>query len=205
MLKRWLLVAILCGLLVSACSKKSVIRRYYVIEMPALETQNIQGLQQFDYKVDVRDFRVGSAFDQTRIALRTRSHELNYYYYHHWAVKPSQSVADVVYEFGEQTDVFRQLFRGISYNPDYLITGQVKSIERIEEKNASFAHLSLQLELLNAESEVTVVQHEIDQTLPLEEGTMNEFAQQISEIILMANQEFFAQVSTYLTEQQNDI
>ena len=88
--KTLLILTLLLSLFWISCSKKSTIRRYYIIELASAGHIARPDTSLFDLKVDVRDFRVARAFDQTRIALRTDSHELNYYFYHHWAVKPSQ-------------------------------------------------------------------------------------------------------------------
>ncbi len=204
LVKRSLLVLLGASLLFVACTKKSIIRRYYVIELPQM-TENVPQRQQLDYQVDVRNFRVGQAFDQTRIAVRTASHELNYYYYHHWAVKPSQAVADVVYEYLEQTDLFSQTFRGISYSPDFLVTGEVKSLERIQKNKSWFGHIDIRLELVNAETELSIVQHESDLSQELEGNSMNEFATVISQLVLQASQEFFDKVSEQISQQQTTL
>ena len=198
------ILLLLIGFLFVTCSKNTVTRRYYIIELKG-ETGQARPLEPaFDYKVDVRNFLVASAYDQTRIALRTKSHELIYYFYHHWAVKPSYSVADFVYEIVEQRNMFGRLRRGISYNPDYIITGEVKSIERLDIKKETFAHVHMLLELREAESEQTLLQYQEDQQLPLERDTsMNAFAFKISEILIHMTDEFLQRVEDNLNKDVN--
>ena len=199
LVKRSFLFLLLCSLVLAACSKKQIIRQYYVIELP--QVTKVPETEQLHYNVDVRNFRVGQAFDQTRIAVRTDSHELNYYYYHHWAVKPSQAVADVVYEYLEQTNLFTQTFRGFSYSPDYLVTGEVKSLERVQKNNSWYARIDVRLELIDAENELSVVENETNLSRALDGKSMNEFAIVSSQLVLQASQAFFDKVVEYLRQQ----
>ncbi len=193
------LFLLLCTLVLDACSKKQIIRQYYVIELP--QVTKVPETEQLNYNVDVRNFRVGQAFDQTRIAVRTDSHELNYYYYHHWAVKPSQAVADVVYEYLEQTNLFTRTFRGFSYSPDYLVTGEVKSLERVQKNNSWYARIDIRLELIDAENELSVVEDETDLSRALDGKSMNEFAIVSSQLVLQASQAFFDKVVEHMRQQ----
>ena len=200
LVKRSLLFVLICCLGLATCSKKQVIRRYYVIELPQM-TEQVPELDQLNYNVDVRNFRVDQAFDQTRIAVRTDSHELNYYYYHHWAVKPSQAVADVVYEYLEQINLFTQTFRGFSYSPDYLVTGEVKSLERVQKNNSWYARIDIRLELIDAENELSIVEDEMDLSKALDGKSMNEFAIVSSQLVFQASQAFFDKVAEHLRQQ----
>ena len=181
------------------CSKKVAVRRYYVIELPAVVMSTFADSTQFARKVDVRDFQIASAFDQTRIALRTDTNELDYYYYHHWAVRPSKAVADFVYDMLVQMKLFSNVGRDISYNPDYLITGDVKSIERIHIRKKSYAHVYIILNFVDAETEEVLVHYQDDQTVLLNpDGGMNTFSRKISEITADINLAFLQQVENYL-------
>ncbi|MBN1480539.1 membrane integrity-associated transporter subunit PqiC [candidate division KSB1 bacterium] len=194
------MLVFLTAALFTACSKRIATRRYYVLELTNT-TLTKPDSTSFDIKVDVRDFRVARAFDQTRIALRTNSNELDYYFYHHWAAKPSLSVADFVYDFIEGTNIFTGRFRGISYNPDYLITGDIKSLERIQEHKAAYAHVHMVIELINAETEQVVVRYEDNQQVPVEPAkSMNTFARVTSQILKHFADEFLDQVQLFLEE-----
>lgn len=194
-----LLLVVLMSLIVASCSKKITTRRYYVLELTNTTAQTKPDTALFDIQVDVRDFRVARAFDQTRIALRTNTNELDYYFYHHWAAKPGQAVADFVYDVVEQHNVFSQTSRGISYDPDYLIIGDLKSLERIQDRKEAFAHVHLVIELVDAETEEPVVRYEQDQQLPVEPPkSMNSFARVTSQILKHDTNEFISNVEKFL-------
>ena len=184
-----------------ACSKKTMVRRYYVIELPSVVMATFPDSMQYDYKVDVRDFQIASAFDQTRMALRTDTNELDYYFYHHWAVHPSKAIADFVYDMLVQMQLFTHVARDISYSPDYLITGDVKSVERIHIRKKSYAHVHLILDFVDAENEDVLVHYQDEQTVLLQpDGSMNTFARKVSEISADMTLAFLQQVSEYLTK-----
>lgn len=196
-----ILVLLTAVLFFMTCSKRITTRRYYVLELTNLPAFLRPDSTLFSIKVDVRDFRVARAFDQTRIALRTNSNELDYYFYHHWAAKPSLSVADFVYDLIAAKKLFTGYFRGISYNPDYLITGDIKSIERIQERHAAYAHVHMVIELIDADTEQVVVRYEDDQRVPVEPArSMNTFARVSSQILLHFTNEFTNQVRIFLQD-----
>ncbi len=185
-----------------SCSKKTVVRRYYVIELPAVAMKTFSDSIRFNYRVDVRDFRIAGAFNQTRIALRTGTNELDYYFYHHWAVRPSNAVADFIYDLLVQKQMFTRVSREISYNPDYWISGDIKSIERMLVDKESYAHIHLVIDFIDARAEETVVHFEEDQTALLEsDNSMNTFARKISEILANMTDSFLQRVSEYLANQ----
>jgi ABC-type uncharacterized transport system auxiliary subunit len=172
----------LAGLIGMSCSKSAIVRKYYVLE--ALQNPAKQSMQPLPLKLDVRDFTVAKAFDQTRIALRTKSNELNYYYYHLWAVRPATAVADMMYEIMAQLNLFQRCTRGYSIGPDYYISGQVMALERSQAGKKEYAHIMATLSLFDARSELPVLQHNFDQTTELrKDKSMNGFAGASSRIL----------------------
>ena len=92
-----------------------------------------------------------------------------------------------------------------SFNPDYIIRGDLKSLERIQERKMAYAHVNMVLELINAETEEVVAQFEDDQKLPLEPANnMNTFAHATSQILKHFTEEFLKQVKIYLIDRQKD-
>jgi ABC-type uncharacterized transport system auxiliary subunit len=197
---------LIAALLISAgCSKKALIRKYYILESPSIPAAaEVQPEAALPYLVDIRDFRVSKAFDQTRIAMRTESHELNYYYYHHWAVRPSTAFADFVFQAVNERGLFRRCSRGYSYNPDYLINGIVRHVERgMGEKDAT-ARLGLVFELADAEQEVVRFRHAFDRTLELEnDRDMNSFARAVSRILAEETQVFMDKLVDFFRDSES--
>lgn len=199
-MRRLFFVALLIVPFLFSCSKKTIIRNYYLLELP--QSVNITAdstASPFMVNVDIRDFSVAKAFEQTRIALRTESNELNYFYYHHWAVRPSYAIADLVFRVFDQLGMFQRTVRGFSYNPDYLIRGTVESIERYQAGKNPAAHLAMSLQLVDAETEVTLVRHHFDRIEELKKDkSMNAFAQKLSEMLYQECDVFASKVKNHL-------
>jgi ABC-type uncharacterized transport system auxiliary subunit len=178
------MIATLCGVLVLSCSKSAILRKYYVLEAHALvDTTMVGQTPTLLIKVDIRDFSVAKAFDQTRIAVRTNTNELNYYYYHLWAVRPATAIADVVYERTNRMHLFQRCMRGFSVGPDYYISGQIMALERTQKGKKESAHLQGTITLYDARTELPVMEQPFDRTLELKENSMNAFAGVCSSIL----------------------
>ncbi len=198
MKKRLLILFFIVVMLISACSKRDITRRYYTIALAtpaAMDT--LLADTTFNYRVDIRDFLVARAFEQTRIAVRTATHELKYFHYHHWAVRPAYAIADMLYYVFDKKQMFRYISRGLSYNPDYIITGEVKSLERVYTKSKDLVHVSLVIRLEKDSSTGRVlVRHDADVTRVMQDDqSMNRFAAIVSDIIYETSTEFMAKVA----------
>ena len=203
-MKRMPLLAILLlsSVLLPGCGKKTLIRNYYVLEAPT-PSEPAAEIRPMPVNVDVRDFRVAKAFDQTRIALRKASHELVYFYYHHWAVRPSYAVADLVYDILDDRAVFQRCTRGFSYNPDYIVSGEVRAIERLNRDKKEYAHVSAVFELLDAKTGLPRVRHEFDRMRALEDDrSMNTFASAVSVLLARETDGFIEKIIDYLRQNQ---
>jgi len=190
------LVLLIVGMGLTNCSKKVITRRYYVLESKTSVQPQDYGIEKpLPYKVDIRDFRVAKAFNQTRIAIRSESHELNYYFYHHWAVRPTDAISDLVYDFIDRAGVFLSCSREYSLNPDYLITGFIHTIERIQDKRNVSAHLHVTFQLIKADSDLEVMRYEFDRSVELKKDkSMNMFANAISDVLIEETEQFLRKI-----------
>jgi len=193
-------LGILCGLLGADCSKQTLIRKYYVLEPPAIiQPSDSLWVRRIASKIDVRDFQVARAFEQTRIALRSGSHELDYYFYHHWAVRPSVGMADMVYELMERSRSFSRLTRNEFGNPDYFVSGEVFQLERVEMKKKTGAHLHAVFTLTDFKTRMATVRHEFNRTVEMKKDQgMNRFADTISELLQEETLSFLAKIANTL-------
>ena len=177
------------------CSKKAMIRKFYVLETQS-SIIGVQGdrIRPLAGNVDVRDFRIRKAFEQTRIAVRSESHELNYYYYHHWAARPSSVIP---------SGIFRRCARGFTNKPDFIIQGQVDRVERIEKERIAAAHLSAVLELTDEKTDSSIVRHSFDLTVDLKKDkSMNGFARAISYLLEQESLVFIEKMKKYFRDKE---
>ena len=155
-------------------------------------------------RVEIRDFQVAKAFDQTRIALRTGSNEIDYYFYHHWAVRPTVALADMVYEIMEKSDLFLKISREYSVTTEYTITGTIHRLERVEGSFHPKAHLAGRLELIDVKEDLPVIGYEFDQKMDLRnDRSMNKFAAVLSEMLHQETEAFIRLMADHfeITEQ----
>lgn len=167
------------------CSKKAIIRKYYILEIDrSLFPDTTQSYKPIPVHIEVRDFEVGKAFSNTPIVVRTNTHELNYYFYHHWAVKPGIAIADMVFSYLTQQNLFEKHSRGYTIDSDYCLTGQVYTIERLEDKKKIYAHLHVKFELMDHALKKSLLQHEFNRKeLIKDKKHMNPVAHQLSLIL----------------------
>jgi len=187
------------------CGKRVIIRRYYLLENPRLTaSMDLAIAEPLPFNVDVRDFQVGKAFDQTRIAARSGSNELDYYFYHHWAVRPSMALADMAHELVDHAGVFQHCTRGYSYRPDFIVTGHVMRLERLlRDAGDDDAHLAIVFELIDVASEQQVVRHEFDRTTRLNrDKSMNGFASAVSQMVSEETELFIEKIVTHFEQKQ---
>ena len=184
---------------INSCSRKVMVRRYYILESEAaFDTTAFKIETKLPYKLDVRDFRVARAFDQTKIALRSESNELNYYYYHYWAMRPNIAISDFVFEYIDSIGLFQSVSNEYSIEPDFLITGQVYSFERVEKKKSSAAHIHATLQFINGKSQAELLRYEFDRSELLKKDVdMNSFAIAMSKILQQEVEEFVRRIMQY--------
>ncbi|HDQ44660.1 MAG TPA: hypothetical protein ENN17_04060 [bacterium] len=183
----------------SACGKKAMTRKYYVLEAASVQDRRIPRFTKtLPFHVEVRDFHVTRAFDQTRIAVRSASNELDYYFYHHWAVRPPVAIADLVHQVLDRTRLFRRLTREYSITCDYLVMGQILSLERVDRGEQTLARISGVLELLESKSNNTLMRYAFDQSVPMtKDRSMNRFAALISELLFQETEAFARKLADY--------
>lgn len=182
----------LCAILIGGCGKRVLIRKYYVLETIGEDRRTgLVYAGKIPIRVEIRDFEVAKAFDQTRIALRTGSNEIDYYFYHHWAVRPTVALADMMYEIMESSHLFLKISREYSVSSEYVITGTIYRLERMEGFPSPKAHLAGRLELVDANVDLSVIQYEFDQEVELRnDRSMNKFASVLSEILYQETEAF---------------
>lgn len=190
-----LILFMMANLVLLQCSKKTMIRKYYVLEIEAPKLEmSLDSLQALPYRFEVQDMRIAKAYDQTRIALRSASHEMNYYFYHNWAVRPTVAIADLVYQTLKASGICPYADRGYMLNPDYVITGYIDQLERNEQQRP-VAHVCGSLELRIKETDAPILNYRFNRELLLTNPKdMNNFAQAVSIILFEETQGFLRRV-----------
>lgn len=180
-----LLGCMLLILLMSGCAKKAMLRKYYVLEPPAsVLTEQKKFGEPLAFRVECKPFRVARAFSDSRIVVRSSSHELNYYYYHLWAVRPPNAVSDLVFSTITHSGLFNHCTQKMLVKPDFYITGEIEQIERYKEGKQEYARLSGSIKFFDASDDHEIVLHSFKrQTNITKNNSMNHFAQVISQML----------------------
>jgi len=191
---------IFCSMCILDCSKKAMIRKYYVLEPDSLITsEDIQITEKLPYSVDVREFNIAKAFSQPRIAVRLESHKINYYYYHLWATHPSSAISYMVFRLIDGSGMFKKTTLGFSIESDYIVTGNIHKLEIIERDDDLFAHLNIIYSLIDNLNDEEIVRTSSDRVVRLEEKSINKFAAEISQLIKETTYDYLMKVNNQLT------
>ena len=202
-MKKYAISLLILSLFLMQCSKKAMLRKYYVLEIasPKMEA-SIDSLTTLPFRFEVRDMNIAKAYNQTRIALRSASHELNYYYYHNWAVRPPVAISDLVYQIMKSSGVCPNVNRGYMINPDYIVTGYIDQLERNDLSDQPVAHISGNFELRQATTDQSVASYRFNRDMVLVNShNMNTFADAISTILFEETQGFIRNMHQALTKQ----
>ncbi len=191
---------LVCSVCMLDCSKKAMVRTYYVLEPDTLiSSGDIQISETLPYSVDVREFNIAKAFGQPRIAVRLESHAINYYYYHLWATHPSSTITYMVFRLIDGSGMFKKTTLGFSIESDYIVTGNIHKLEIIERDDDLFAHLNIIYSLIDNQNDEEIVRTSSDRVVKLEEKSINEFAAEISQLIKETVHDYLMKVNDQLS------
>ncbi|RMF60557.1 MAG: hypothetical protein D6748_03820 [Calditrichaeota bacterium] len=194
-----ILLVVLVGLTVG-CTKKAIVRQYYVIDFP-VKIDSTSSLPPLTQKIcEIVPVRVAPVYTTNKIALRTRSHELTYFLYHVWAVKPDKAITHLMEKFFQAQHLFKEISSYLwKTQPDYELRTRVDRLELSEQKGRMFARVAMTLELYDLKTNQTVVYHVFDSSLPLQKKNINLFAAVVSSEIHHQLKEMATKMKLYLT------
>jgi ABC-type uncharacterized transport system auxiliary subunit len=196
-----LLIGIVVLWLSPGCGGKTMVLKYYLIELPALQDTTVVVKENaVNASCEIRPVETHPAFAGNEIARRSRSHELSYYAYHQWAVKPSEAIADILREQLDKSGLFlktNKRFWGV--NPDYALITRVEKLEVAEIKDTFYARLRLEFFLLDNASETVLIEHLADRQVPLKRKSINLFAYEISRLLDEEISKLTAKIREHIT------
>lgn len=188
-MKTNLLLIIIGIILLNSCGSDPVIRRYFILDDYQPETvitDTVFTVYPLPFNVKIEPFAISRSYNQDRIALRTRSNEIQFYYNNNWAESPASAVRYFMWQKLKQQDVFQSCEINLTETtPTHLIKASINHIERQVRKNDHAAHLEMVLELKKMNNDNPDVIYSFDRFEPIEEDArMNIFAQAISKILV---------------------
>lgn len=195
-----------CALL-AGCAKQSLETSYYLIEFtPTASNPKLALKTSFPYRVQVLNFKIPRSYDSIRIIARFSSHQINYYRYSLWAVRPQVAVADLIVQQVNAYRLFKDCQREfLDERPDYEITGEITQIERFESENYFAAHLKAELDLYDYNDKDILVSHEFDREVPIPAGNMTIFAKAVSDLLAEESEAFLVKVADHFRSHEDSL
>jgi ABC-type uncharacterized transport system auxiliary subunit len=202
------IITIVAGLLLvtfAGClGRKTVLQNYYLIEQQKQNgASDSVSTPVADAACLISPVRVRSAFSGQRIAVRTGTHELNYYGHHQWAVRPEEALSDLMLDYFRRRPVFSKIFVSIGKSlPRYRLETEIKHLEVIQQKSNLLAHINVSFRLRDAVSRNVIQEHTADRRLPLSEKDLNLFAAYVSEVFCRQLEQFSDKLTVYFSNNQ---
>lgn len=184
------------------CAPTRTETKYYLIDYSAPSSKDNKVVESvLPYKAQVSTLKIPRSFDSIRIIARFSSHQINYYRYSLWAVKPQIVIADLLAQHINAYNLFEKCQREyLEERPDFDISGEIMQIERFDSENYTAAHLRMAFEIHSIKNGQLLVHHEFDVTIPItadQDRTMSLFAKAISDIVQRQTDLFIVKIADY--------
>jgi ABC-type uncharacterized transport system auxiliary subunit len=201
MKKKYALSLILISILFIACSKKVIVRNYYVLEFSE-QTEEVELSKPLvNSSCEIFAVTIPPAFSQARIAVRKRSHEISYYQNHLWAVTPGDLIAQLIESHVQQQNIFTKASQSIWKEvPGFRIHATVMQLEAMDIDDELYSHIKMRINLFNREKNEIVVSHQFDRKEMLEEKDINLLAESLSMILKEELEIFTNKIRNELSE-----
>jgi len=195
-IKTLLLIALVVG--GQSCGERTLIRHYYILEAQEDSLQVFQDSSNSGGICEILRVRVPPAYDQQRIAVRRRSHEISYYQYHYWAMNPADNLTGLLEKEIRRSQIFTFASSGnLNMVPDYQISSQVYKLE-VEDINDQFqVSLEMRMEFIEYSSGNSVLMHRFERKKALEDRDLNLFASELSQIFQEETSQFILKITSY--------
>jgi ABC-type uncharacterized transport system auxiliary subunit len=187
-------------------SQKQPTSRYYVIEPPdSLNLPVLTESSALDGYCEVAPVEVYPAYATQSIAQRRESNEIVYYSYHHWAVRPGETMTLLL----EESMGRASLFEGVStrfwkIQPAYKLETTVFHLEALRENDDMFARFSIRFRLISTRDNESLVVHQANRKERLPRKDLNLYAQTVGELFHEELQRFAQKIVERSTGQSRD-
>lgn len=118
----------------------------------------------------IEPVRVDPLYDDYRIIYRITPYELKYYASVFWAKKPDALFREAIGDYlGRKEGFARVTIDVLQGDPEIVLRSSVRLIEELDNPDAWFGRLAMDLEFLDFKSGKTAVRYSFDRRLPLGE------------------------------------
>jgi ABC-type uncharacterized transport system auxiliary subunit len=140
-------------------------KRYFEI-VPTVK--DAQPHPRIDKALYIEPVRVDPLYDDFRVIYRVSLYELKYYSYVFWAKKPDALFRDAMNDYLLIKEGFSRVTLDVLQgDPEIVLRSNVRLVEEIDNPEAWFARLAMDLEFLEFKSGRSLLRHSFDKRLPL--------------------------------------
>jgi len=161
-MKYFFALSVLIGIV--SCAKPITKQFYLLSYQPDQLTDRLQE-DPYPFTVRLRPFEIEKAYAKPNIVYRRSPYELEYYGYHHWAVRPTDMMTDQIYSHLEGLKLVQSTVRRLDEKgkPDYELSGTVLAMEEYDSEDIWFAHLKIRMILVRLSDGVVLYNRLYDQ------------------------------------------
>ncbi len=197
-MKRQHIVLFAVLLILAGCGgSRPVVHQFFLLEMQPEQTfEWPDSLHALAGSCEVANVRVAPPYASHQIAVREDSHQLRFFTFHEWAVRPDHQFTQIVIDFLEANHVFGSVMHGrIAERTDYIVETNVAHMELDNRQDIFHARLHVEFKLISLEGNdpAVVVRHVASRFEPMMKKNINEFAATVSMLFLEELQAFTAE------------
>jgi ABC-type uncharacterized transport system auxiliary subunit len=181
------LLILASGVLLPGCrGGRALTNRYYLLEYPDDVSVNFpESSAKIGRSCFVNSVDVYPPFATNQIAHRENTHELSYYAFNQWAVRPESSLTRILLDFLDKYRVFEQVYHTHpAPETDYTIDTAVQRMEIVSENNDYHASIAVRFRLLDNISGEIAAEHVAQSMKEMKHRDINLFAGAISSMFV---------------------
>ena len=187
-MKKMFLMALLSALIFAGCrSSQPVTQQYYLLELPSqYEGDWPERLSVLQGSALISNADITDAYASHQIAVREDTHQIRYFNFNEWAIRPEKAFTQLLLNFYQENQVFEEVMHGrIIQAADYILNTQVLVLELDTRDDLLRARLKVDFLLLDGQNEGDILHHyTADRNMELETKNLNSFARAISQMFI---------------------
>lgn len=160
--------------------------QHYLLETPADYEFRWQGESgPLSASCEILKPEIVPAYSSHSIALREDSHQLSYFRFNEWAVRPELVIQKMVDDFMKENQVFEELVPGRAVmSAAYLLETEINHLEVDNREDVFRARMHVEFRLRDNETSEVLVTHREDRIETLEGRNLNAFAEAVSRMFI---------------------
>jgi uncharacterized lipoprotein YmbA len=159
-----LFALILAALATTGCIS-SVGKEYFQLYLPQHTTAaaGAEPIHKIDKILLVESVDVDAVYNDYRMVYRTSPFHLNYYSYKYWIKKPEVLVKESIVDYFSKNNIFKKVVTGFAEGePDIQLKAMVHIIEEYDRPDTWFAHLKMDIRIIDFKTSKPVLSHSFD-------------------------------------------